>query len=244
MSISNNYDGYKKVLKKHNITEEETHKFLRSVKRWEVFQKTVLFFSLSFIALIVFALAGGTKGDAGLGAALMLFLASLTGVTLYIIAVEGKKNRMAAIDELLFNGLIIHKIKVFYSTSEASKYSYEKIKHVTTSSVNAKVFNQPIIDLCYKAFDEGAEGVIITNQGTVSHTSGSTNRRGTSNVSTSIISSAEGIFIKDIKKEEVELPSIPAEKVDKNDILYWYNLLEKGAITDEEYEAKKKELLS
>lgn len=33
------------------------------------------------------------------------------------------------------------------------------------------------------------------------------------------------------------------EVVDKLDINYWYNLKEKGAITDSEYEKKKKELL-
>lgn len=33
------------------------------------------------------------------------------------------------------------------------------------------------------------------------------------------------------------------DSVDKNDIGYWFSLFEKGAITKDEYEAKKKELL-
>ena len=33
------------------------------------------------------------------------------------------------------------------------------------------------------------------------------------------------------------------ESTDKNDINYWYDLFQKGAITKDEYEAKKRELL-
>lgn len=43
--------------------------------------------------------------------------------------------------------------------------------------------------------------------------------------------------------EEIARKQKAFAKVQQNDISYWYDLLQKGAISQEEYDAKKKELL-
>lgn len=81
-----------------------------------------------------------------------------------------------------------------------------------------------------------AEGIIISSNSQSSLTVGTIGKRTGGSINTHIINSTEAILIKNIKTNE----NINQTK----DLNYWFELKEKGAITQEEYELKKKDFFN
>jgi len=163
------------------------------------------------------------------GIAIFLFLLPLN---------IARKDYISKLDDELFNKFLIKRLKIYYSIDELKDYSYTKIEHIV-SSENSGLRNQVVINISFEAYIKGAEGIIIVDQNSISHTSGNIGKRG-GKVSTTIIHSAEGILIKNIKKNNIDSDT----KVDKNDIVYWFDLKKKGIINKEEFEGQKKRILT
>lgn len=229
MSIQKNYEQYKKIFENVDMDTNDYKKYLKSLKINEVVRKTLIFFSISILCLLLFADKGG--GEMGAVIFAMVFFG---GGWLLIILLHIKNKKTSSLDKIFFNEFLIKNIKIFYSIDELINLTYDKIEHIDVKIQNAKNANQATIELSYQGYNKGAEGIVLTNQFQSSHTSGSINKRG-GDVKTSIIDSAEAILVKNLKEK--------TDIKDKNDIGYWHDLLGKGAITQDEYEAKKKELL-
>lgn len=236
MAINKTYKQYKDLFLEHNISTKDSIKYLSSIKRFEVIQKVVAYFSISFLVFLILGLIF-SKGGNNDGKATVLFLIlviAAVGVFFWAGFESSKSRRIAKLDDIFFNEYLINNMKIFYSFDELKDFTYTKIKHITTKAVNSVNPNQSIIELCFNALVEKAEGIIITDKNITGITSGEITKRG-GNVRTHMVDSAEGILIKDIKQKNIH--------DNKLDIEYWYKLLQNGAITQDEYDAKKKELL-
>lgn len=236
MAIKRNYQQYKDLFMEHQVLDDNSIKVLKSVKRLEVIQKLIAYFSISFLVLLMLGIAFGKRNysdGVGIPVFLMVVIAAI-GSFFWAGFGDSKSRRIAKLDDIFFNKFLINNIKIFYSVDELKDFTYTKIKHITAKAVNSANSNQSIIELCFNALVEKAEGVIITGKNITGITSGEITKKG-GNVRTHMVDSAEGILIKDMKQKNIH--------DSKLDIEYWYKLLQNGAITQDEYDAKKKELL-
>jgi hypothetical protein len=107
------------------------------------------------------------------------------------------------------------------------------MEHITTKVFNSKNPNQTVINLSFIAFEKNADGLVITSNAQSSFTVGTISKKSGGNINTHIINSAEAVLIKNIRNKSDSI----------KDLNYWFELKEKGAISDDEYQVKKKELL-
>lgn len=236
MAIKKTYEQYKDLFLEHNISTKDSIKYLSLIKIFEVIEKGIAYFSISFLALLMLGLIfnKGGNGDATATVGFLILVIAAIGSFFWAGFKDLKNKRMEKLDDIFFNEYLINNIKIFYSFDELKDFTYTKIKHITAKAVNSVNPNQSIIELCFNALVEKAEGIIITDKNITGVTSGEITKRG-GNVRTHMVDSAEGILIKDIKQKNIH--------DNKLDIEYWYKLLQNGAITQDEYDAKKKELL-
>lgn len=236
MAIKKTYKQYKDLFLEHDVSTKEAIKYLNSTKRFEVIEKIIAYFSISFLVFIILAIALSKRapGDGAGAAVFLMVVIAAIGSFFWFGFRDIKSRRIAKLDDIFFNEYLINNMEIFYSFDELKDFTYTKIKHLTAKAVNSANPNQSVIELCFNALVEKAEGVIITDKNITGITSGEITKRG-GNVRTHMVDSAEGILIKDIKQKSMH--------DNKLDIEYWYELLEKGAITQDEYDAKKKELL-
>jgi len=232
MSIRKNYNGYKKIFNKYNLEIDGLESFLKRVKIYEIISKTILFITLILTSILIYA-AFTEKGNAGLGIAIMLIVVLFPGLILWLLFKSIKISKIAKLDDFIFNKFLINKIKIFYSMEELRNYSYDKIEHINTRAYSEGNANQAVINLAFIAFEKGAEGIIIVSNASETITTVAIKNKSTSTPINRMVNSSEAILIKNIKKEEVLKNNF--------DLNYWYDLKEKGAITEEEYDKKKKE---
>ncbi len=165
----------------------------------------------------------------------MIIIVFVPGLILSLIFKFIKISRIAKLDDFIFNKFLINKIKVFYSIDELKDYSYDKMEHLSTRAFAEGNLNQATIDLAFMAFEKGAEGIIIVSNNIGTVTTTAIHNKNSSTPIKRMINSCEAILIKNIKRVELEKSNF--------DLNYWFDLKEKGAITSEEYEKKKNELL-
>lgn len=237
MSLFKNYKQYKETLEEYKLTNDiNIKKLLKKLKRAEIGVKVFGLLIFLIISLLVYGMLS-SRGGSGDGVAGLIIVTLVVIFILYLLFLlpfmYAKIRHSINLDNEFFNTFLIKKLQIFYSVDEANKFNYEKIEHVTSSDNSGKS-NQAIIEICYIAILKNAEGVIITNQNTASVTSGSVSKKGGGNISTEVIHSAEGILIKNIQKEDLH----------NNDLSYWFDLKEKGAITEDEYLSKKNDILN
>jgi len=139
------------------------------------------------------------------------------------------------LDDKIFNEFLIKKIKIFYQNDDLSNFKYSKMKQISKKIPNSKNEHQAIIELAYVAYEEGAEGIIITDSNLSNVIVNATHINYKTNVNTVTFHSATATLIKDIKNIK--------ETETGHDIEYWFDLKEKGAITEAEFLEKKRELL-
>lgn len=247
MALARTYRKYKALFAQADIqSTKETRKYFGRLWRREKLSRLMIFIPLVIFAVGVYAKVthqddnGNIMGIAGL---LLIFV---TG-PIFLIFRALKYGSMADLDNIYFNKFLINSIKIFYYPEEIQNFSYEKIRHATVRVANAKNANQPVIELAYMGHKAGAEGILLTGSSSTGVTSGSFNRRGKGQINTTLIDSAEAIFIKDIKEKNYsstqDRGNSTSGAVDKNDLGYWHDLLQRGVISNDEYEAKKKEFL-
>mgnify|MGYP003595925461 FL=1 len=183
--------------------------------------------------MLIYA-AFNTKVDQ-LGIVFMIIIVFVPGLILSLIFKNIKINRIAKLDDFIFNKFLIKKIKVFYSIDELKNYSYDKMEHLSTKVLAEVNLNQATIDLAFMAFEKGAEGIIIVSNNIGTVVTAAIHNKNTSTPIRTTFNYCEALLIKNIKRVELEKSNF--------DLNYWFDLKEKGAITSEEYEKKKLELL-
>ena len=234
MSIRTSYSDYRNIFNSYNLKIDGSERFLKKIKTYETISKVILIIILAFASILFYDLVTNNKKEAeaiGFFFALTLIIGSI----LRFIFNEIKRVNISKLDNLIFNNFLIKQIKIFYTFEELKNFTYEKIEHITIKLVNSKNANQTIIDLSFIAFEKKAEGIIISNSQS-SLTVGTIRKRTRGCICTHILDSTEAILIKNIKKNE----NINQSK----DLNYWFELKEKGAITQDEYELKKKSFLN
>ena len=235
MSIAHNYKDYKEIFLKYDLDLPGSKKTLSKIKIYEIISKVILYFSISAIGLFAYsAINNKSNNEAGLAAVLLVIAIIIVGGSFWALFLLLKSKNKAKIDEILFTNFLIKKVKIFYSIEELNDKTYDKTEHITTRVANARNPNQTTIELAFSAFVKNAEGIVIVNNNQTSVTTGTIGKSGGS-VSTNIINSAEAILINNIQDKKYEMTK---------DLNYYHDLKEKGAITQEEYEKKKMELLS
>ena len=235
MAIARNYKGYKEIFLKYNFDLPDSKKTLSKIKIYEIISKVILYFSLSAIGLLIYgAISNKSNNEAALTALLLGIAIFIIGGSFWGFSLILKEKNKAKLEEILFTNFLVKKMKIFYSIEELNDKSYEKIDHITVRVANARNPNQTTIELAFTAFVKNVEGIVIVNNSQASVSTGIISKSGGS-VSTNIINSAEAILINNIQDKKHEVAK---------DLNYWFGLLEKGAITQEEYEKKKMELLS
>ena len=234
MAIRSSYSDYRNIFNSYNLKIDGSERFLKKIKTYETISRVILIIILAFASILFYDLVTNNKKEAeaiGFFFALTLIIGSI----LRFIFNEIKRVNISKLDNLIFNNFLIKQIKIFYTFEELKNFTYEKIEHITIKLVNSKNANQTIIDLSFIAFEKKAEGIIISNSQS-SLTVGTIGKRTGGSISTHILDSTEAILIKNIKKNE----NINQSK----DLNYWFELKEKGAITQDEYELKKKSFLN
>jgi hypothetical protein len=169
---------------------------------------------------------------------LLVFFAYILALLFGALANSSKNS----LDKIFFNNFLVKHLTIAQSSSELSAYEYKQGEHINDTVKNPKNLNQLLIELAYQAFIKNAQGFIVIEQnentiieGKIRTSTIGKNMRG--NINTNIVKTGSAILIYDIKKKDVKA------EIDKTDIGYWYELLQKGAITEEEYNKKKEELL-
>ncbi|WWW10828.1 hypothetical protein V7P26_07345 [Arcobacter cryaerophilus gv. pseudocryaerophilus] len=167
MAIRNHYKEYKNIFDKYNLKIDGLDNFLKKVKLFEIISKTTFYLTILITAMLIYV-AFNTKVDQ-LGIVFMIIIVFVPGLILSLIFKNIKINRIAKLDDFIFNKFLIKKIKVFYSIDELKNYSYDKMEHLSTKVLAEVNLNQATIDLAFMAFEKGAEGIIIVsnNIGTV-----------------------------------------------------------------------------
>ena len=161
MAIRNHYKEYKNIFDKYNLKIDGLDNFLKKVKLFEIISKTTFYLTILITAMLIYA-AFNTKVDQ-LGIVFMIIIVFVPGLILSLIFKNIKINRIAKLDDFIFNKFLIKKIKVFYSMDELKNYSYDKMEHLSKRVLAEVNLNQATIDLTFMAFEKGAEGIIIVS---------------------------------------------------------------------------------
>jgi hypothetical protein len=233
MTLRNKYSQYKKICDLMGINNlNEVKIYLKKISFWDKTKKINLLLTIVLIALICFF---GFQKSKPLGEMVPVFIIVvlvLGGVFNFIFKLFLSKY-FSSLDTYIFNKFLNKKIKIFYSFEELRDFNYEKMEHITTKVFNSKNPNQTVINLSFIAFEKNADGLVITSNAQSSFTVGTISKKSGGNINTHIINSAEAVLIKNIRNKSDSI----------KDLNYWFELKEKGAISDDEYQVKKKELL-
>ena len=233
MAIRNHYKEYKNIFDKYNLKIDGLDNFLKKVKLFEIISKTTFYLTILITAMLIYA-AFNTKVDQ-LGIVFMIIIVFVPGLILSLIFKNIKINRIAKLDDFIFNKFLIKKIKVFYSIDELKNYSYDKMEHLSTKVLAEVNLNQATIDLAFMAFEKGAEGIIIVSNNIGTVVTAAIHNKNTSTPIRTTFNYCEALLIKNIKRVELEKSNF--------DLNYWFDLKEKGAITSEKKKKKKNDLL-
>lgn len=152
MAIRNHYKEYKNIFDKYNLKIDGLDNFLKKVKLFEIISKTTFYLTILITAMLIYA-AFNTKVDQ-LGIVFMIIIVFVPGLILSLIFKNIKINRIAKLDDFIFNKFLIKKIKVFYSIDELKNYSYDKMEHLSTKVLAEVNLNQATIDLAFMAFEK------------------------------------------------------------------------------------------
>jgi len=233
MSIFKKSEEYGKFIKKHNIESENTTQNIKHSGIAELIIKVILIGIAVYWLCGIWAMFNTREGG---GVFIFLFFTSLPIGWIIMILLEYKAKKIAKLDLEIFDKFLTKKIKIFYTIEESNNYLFNEIKHISKRLKDCKNPNQIIIELSFEAFILNAEGLIIVNRLKNSITQGETRKGGKGSIKTSIQEDAEAILIDNIKEKTSKVEN-------SKDLNYWFDLKEKGAITEDEFNKKKEELL-
>lgn len=226
--------NYQELFQKNNINTVESKRVLKRVGYAKTYKKIIntAIGILWVLAIFSYIIGDGSSSSrAGVFAivgALTMFI-YLPLLTLYFLSISYYIGRL---EQIYFDEFLSKKLKIFYTPSELNNFEYTTLKEATVTANQDNNQRLALIRICTQAYEEGAEGILILNSDNTSVTTGKIGKKG-GNVKTNLIGTVSARFISNIKEKNSN----------KNDLAYWFGLFEKGAITKDEYEAKKQELL-
>lgn len=233
MSIFKKSEEYEEFIKKHNIISENTTRIIKHSSIVELIIKIILVGTTIYWIYGIWAMFNTREGG---GVFIFLFFTSLPIGWIVMLLLEYKAKKIAKLDQEIFDNFLTKRIKIFYTREESNNYLFNEIKHISKRLKDCKNPNQIIIELSFEAFILNAEGLIIVNRIKNSITQGETRKGGKGSIKTSIQEDAEAILINNIKEKTSRVEN-------SKDLNYWFDLKEKGAITEDEFNKKKEELL-
>lgn len=216
MAIFNKAKQYKKFILDNSFSTPETRRLVSAISRNFMICNIIIGIVGLWILFCFVAMfsVGGSAILMGIFGGIVLFLPIIP------FGILADKN-VKKLDNLIFKDFLNERVVSFASIEEANRYDYEegdRINRVIEISSGDNL-NKIIIELSAECFIRKADGFIITNQ----------NKH-----------NVEALLINNIKKKE----SSEDIKIDsKKDLKYWFELKEKGAVTEEEFNKKKSELL-
>lgn len=137
------------------------------------------------------------------------------------------------LDNEIFNNFLIKKVKIFYQNDDISNIKYTQIEQMSVKVTHTRNEHQAIIELVLAAYEKNATGIIITDSNQSNVVASTINNKAEATAITQIFHSASAMLIKDI--------NVNTNK--EFDLEYWYDLFEKGAISENEYNRKKETIL-
>lgn len=227
-------------IKKFYIKDAEIDKLLKSANRIEKVAK----FFVSIIVLIVLPLFIFDTIEEGLVSGLvMAFIASIIPYVILSVIMVFLNSKLKAIENRLYR-YFKDKVDILF-LAEKDKYDYDTLEK---EQVEFSKYNDAVKYFTLSSIYKGADGVMVHNKSHTGVVSGeiSTGHDGyvRGNISTEVIGNYDIFYIKNIKlKEDLKINNMNNLDSKDKDLEYWFNLKEKGAITQEEYEQKKRELL-
>lgn len=233
MSIFKKSEEYEEFIKKHNIESENTTRNIKHSSTVELIIKIMLTGTVIYWLYGIWGMFNSRQGG---GVFLFLFFTSILIVWIVFMLLDHKAKKTAKLDQEIFDNFLTKRIKIFYTREELNNYLFNEIKHISKRLKDCINPNQIIIELSFEAFSLNAEGLIIVNRIKNSITQGETKKGGKGSIKTSIQEDAEAILINNIKEKTSRVEN-------SKDLNYWFELKEKGAITEDEFNKKKEELL-
>jgi len=233
MAIFKKSEEYEEFVKKHNIESENTTRNIKHSSTVELIIKIILVGTAIYWLYGIWAMFNTRDGG---GVFLFLFFTSIPIVWIVFMLLDYKAKKTAKLDQEIFNNFLTKKIKIFYTREESNNYLFNELKHISKRLKDCINPNQIIIELSFEAFSLNAEGLVIVNRIKNSITQGETKKGGKGSIKTTIQEDAEAILINNIKEKNSKIEN-------SKDLNYWFDLKERGAITDDEFIQKKKELL-
>ncbi len=233
--------NYKNFLNKENYTSP---KIAKNLNKANIAEKII--YILSGIIILIWLYIFIMDSNITILTPVLALFISFPFIALAAFVKMYKHTKHSHIDKEIFENILTKKMKIFYSKEEARDFSYTEVNHeqerISTSIISGCLnTNQVVILLAYRAYISGLDGIIMINRTNSSQTFGEF-RKYSGYIFSLKEEDGEAIFIKDIKQKEqiVSNNNIPSNTKDLN---YWFDLKEKGAITQEEFDTKKKELL-
>jgi hypothetical protein len=225
--------NYQELFQKNNINTIEAKRILRSLGYAKIYRKIINTTIGILWMLFVFTSfkAGGMHHNGG-AFATVGFLTMFIYLPLLIFYLNIRNYYVGRLEQIYFDEFLCKKLKIFYSPNELNNFEYTTLKEATVTANQNNNQRQALILICTQAYEEGAEGVLILNSDNSSVTTGKIGKKG-GNVRTDFVGTVSARFISNIKEKNSK----------ENDLTYWFGLFERGAITKDEYEAKKKELI-
>lgn len=237
-----NTKEYEKAFKKAGYFTEEMKDLLsKAASKSNIVGLGVLFLYCIFVPFGIYLTYKATLGAGGAAPVIIIMGIFLTFGTMILIgklfiAPTAKKSAKALSDanDIFFNNFLAKKLVIVHSAGELYGYSYDKGEIINLEIKQPYSPNQYIHDFAIEAYMRDAGGFILLEK------SESLVRALPNNEKSDLVPlvKAQAMLINNVRKN-----ASSSNSSDKTDIGYWYELLQKGAITEEEYNKKKEELL-
>lgn len=233
---------YKKVYEAAGYFTEDMRELLaKFMSQSNISGLGVLFLYFVFFPLGIYLTYRATLDAPGSAGEFIIMGCFLTGGAMILImkiflSPISKKATKAFSDanNIFFNNFLAKKLVIAYSTSDLDRYSYDKGEIINVEIKNPYSPNQYIHDFAIEAFMKDADGFVLLEK------QESMTKLDAHNKKTDLVPfiKAQAMLINNVRKN-----ANSSNSSDKTDIGYWHELLQKGAITEEEYNKKKEELL-
>lgn len=229
MAISVKALQYNQLINKLDCSTEETKKLIKKLNRNEFIRK-INFYGANITLMFTIYVSLETKS----GLFILGVLGMPVGASISLYLRYKADGLRSLLDNEIFNNFLTKEIKIFYPNEDISNIQYTQMEQISVNTSNTSNEHQAIIELAFQAYEKNATGMIITDSNRSTIVTSTINNKAGASAITKTVYSASAILIKDIsdnKNEEFNLE-------------YWYNLFEKGAISKNEYEAKKMKILT
>ena len=228
MAISYKASEYNQIIEKLGCSTDETRKLLKKLEKNEFLRK-INFYGANITLILTIVISINTQSG--------LFIIGILGMpvgALTSLFLRSKADSLRSLlDNEIFNNFLIKNVKIFYQNDDISNIKYTQMEQISVKVTHTRNEHQAIIELAFAAYEKNATGIIITDSNQSNVVTSTINNKAGATAITQTFHSASAMLIKDI--------SVNTNK--EFDLEYWYDLFEKGAISENEYNRKKETIL-